>query len=110
MDKETMILQLIKKIDHGAVSASKASKELEMIEQKCGSLDLLFDVEDRNDSEYYNELLTNARMGLYNKESIIKMAEIMYDEKKTITKWIVVAAAVIVVVIAVILIAKGGNR
>lgn len=109
MDKKTRVHQLIERIDSGRVSLDEVKKQIQEIEKKYGSLDLLYDVDDRTDQSYYEDLLCNARLGIYNKESLLKMAEIkltgVTSKRITTTKAVVIGSALLVIVIAGIIIA-----
>lgn len=110
MNKENSVLRLINRIDKGLVSPKTALQQVEKIEQEYGPLDLLYDVDDRDDEEYYKELITNAKLGVFNKESIIKMAEIKYKGKPNKTAIIVISGISVIVIIVVIIMALGGKR
>ena len=76
------VAKLIKRISKGSISKGAAIRELNSIERKYGSLDMLYDISDRTDSDYYEELLTDYRMGVYSRTSILKMIEIRSLQKK----------------------------
>lgn len=102
MDKDEKILTLINKIDSGKVTFESVAKYLDEIEKKYGPIELLYEMEDRSDAEYYEKLLSDARMGLFNRQSILKMAEMKCpeksnDKKKKLVFW----GAVLVVVLVV---------
>ena len=67
MDKRTSVHRLIDRIDSGKISFENVKKQIDKIEQEFGALDLLYDVENRNDQLYYEELLSEARLGIYNR-------------------------------------------
>lgn len=109
MDKRTSVHRLIDRIDSGKISFENVKKQIDKIEQEFGALDLLYDVENRNDQLYYEELLSEARLGIYNRESLLKMAEIRLSEqpgKRPIpTKTLVIGSALLLIVIVGIVIA-----
>ena len=49
MDKRTSVHRLIDRIDSGKISFENVKKQIDKIEQEFGALDLLYDVENRND-------------------------------------------------------------
>lgn len=77
-NKDTTVLRLINAIDSGRLSPEVTKQKIDVIEKKFGPLNMLYDVDDRDDDSYYEELLTNARLGIFNRDSIIKMAAIKY--------------------------------
>lgn len=81
MKTDSKVLQLISKINARKISPEDVSKILDSIEKNGGTLDILYDVEDRKGEEYYEELFTNAKLGVYNRDSLMKMAEIKYEQK-----------------------------
>lgn len=109
MDKRTSVHRLIDRIDSGKMSFENVKKQIDKIEQEFGALDLLYDVNNRNDQLYYEELLSEARLGIYNRESLLKMAEIRLAEqpgKRPIsTKTVVIGSALLLIVIVGIVIA-----
>ena len=109
MDKRTSVHRLIDRIASGKISFENVKKQIDKIEQEFGALDLLYDVENRNDQLYYEELLSEARLGIYNRESLLKMAEIRLSEqpgKRLIpTKTLVIGSALLLIVIVGIVIA-----
>ena len=109
MDKRTSVHRLIDRIDSGKISFENVKKQIDKIEQEFGALDLLYDVENRNDQLYYEELLSEARLGIYNRESLLKMAEIRLSEqpgKRPIpTQTLVLGSALLLIVIVGIVIA-----
>ena len=109
MDKRTSVHRLIDRIDSGKISFENVKKQIDKIEQEFGALDLLYDVENRNDQLYYEELLSEARLGIYNRESLLKMAEIRLSKqpgKRPIpTKTLVIGSALLLIVIVGIVIA-----
>ena len=109
VDKRTSVHRLIDRIDSGKISFENVKKQIDKIEQEFGALDLLYDVENRNDQLYYEELLSEARLGIYNRESLLKMAEIRLSEqpgKRPIpTKTLVIGSALLLIVIVGIVIA-----
>ena len=113
MKNDSRILQLINKIDAGKISPEDVSKFVDLIEKKDGPLDILYDVENRNDEEYYEELVTNARLGVYNRDSLIRMAEIKYsmrkdlDNRKKIAMCVGAGFVIVLVTVLIISIING---
>ncbi len=113
-NKDAWILQLIDKIDSGRISADEVSRKLDNYEKASGELDMIYAVEDRTDPEYYDELLANARMGIYNRDSLIKMARMRYtgntSQADGYKKNIIIAAILIVIaVIGIVITVVGGK-
>lgn len=112
MDKDARVLRLIEKIDSGKISGNEVAKILDQIYKDNGNTDILYDVNDRTDQAYYEELLRDARIGIYNRQSLIRMAEIRHkakngsDKKKT---WIIGGSVVLVIIAIIIIIATGGR-
>lgn len=102
MDKDERILALINKIDSGKVSSEGVAKYLDEIEKKYGPIELLYETEDRDDEEYYEKLLSDARMGLFNRQSILKMAEIKCPEKSNDKKKKIVFLGIVLVFVLVV--------
>lgn len=113
MDKDEKILKLIKKIDSGGISCNEASRQLDAIEREHGTSDILYDIENRNDTAYYDELILNARLGIYNRQSLLKMAEMKFEgspnRNKTNNAALIVGGIILLIVIAVIIIAIAGG-
>lgn len=76
MDKKDKIVKLINKIDSGRINADQTARILDAYEKEYGPLNMIYDVAARDDDKYYEELLDDARIGIYNRQSLIKMAEI----------------------------------
>lgn len=113
-NKDAWILRLIDKIDSGSISADEVSRKLDNFEKASGELDIIYAVEDRTDPEYYDELLANARMGIYNRDSLIKMAQIRYADNTCqangYKKNIIIAAILIIIAVIGIVIAVVGGK
>ena len=112
MDKDARILRLIEKIDSGKVSGNEVAKILEQIYKNCGETEIIYDVSDRTDLDYYKELLSNAKIGIYNRKSLIRMAEIKYDGNSSFDKRTacMIGGAVVLVIIAIIIIITVGGE
>jgi hypothetical protein len=112
MNKDERILRLISRIDSGTISSEEVFKRLDMIEKNSNDLYVIYDVNERTDPAYYEELLSNARIGIYNKQSLIRMAEIKYDKKSTLRKkavLIIGGVALAATLITIIVILAGGK-
>lgn len=73
---------LVNQISKGTISKNGAYRKLESLVKKYGPIEMLYDVSDRTDEAYFIELLSDFRMGIYSKDSIVKMIEIRAHEKK----------------------------
>lgn len=113
MKNDSRILQLISKIDAGKISPEKVNRILDSIEKHDGPIDILYDVEQRKDERFYEELLMNAKLGIYNRESLTRMAEIRYeDSEATVNKnklvvYIGAGIAFVFVVLLIVSIVRG---
>lgn len=113
MKNDSRILRLISKIDAGKISPEDVGRILDSIEKQDGPIDILYDVESRRDESYYEDLLMNAKLGIYNRESIIRMAEIRYDDskddinKKQLVVYIGVGIAIAFAVLLIVSIVRG---
>ena len=76
------IASLINRISKGTISENGAYRKLDSLDKKYGPFEMLYDVSNRTDAEYFEELLSDFRLGVYSKESIQKMIEIKAKEKK----------------------------
>lgn len=114
MDKDAKILRLIERIDSGKVSGNEAARMFDRIYKNSGETEIIYDVNDRTDQAYYEELQSNAKLGIYNKKSLIRMAEINYKGKSGVDKKVLyiiggaIALAIIILTI-IIVIAAGGE-
>lgn len=79
-DKAVSIL--VDQISKGCISKRNAYRKLESIDKKYGLMEMIYDVSDRSDTAYFDELLSDFRMGIYSKDSIRKMIELKASEKK----------------------------
>lgn len=112
MDKDARILKLIEKIDSGKVSGSEAARMFDQIYKNSGETEIIYDVNDRTDRAYYEELLSNAKIGIYNRKSLIRMAEINYNGKSGVDRkvlFVIGGAAVLAIIAIIIIIATGGE-
>ncbi len=112
MDKDARILRLIDKIDSGKISGNEAARMLDQIYKKFGEIEIIYDVNDRTDRAYYEELLSNAKIGIYNRKSLIRMAEINYNGKSSADKkllFVIGGAAVLAIIAIIIIIVTGGE-
>lgn len=113
MNKDARILNLISKIDSGKVSGDEAARILDQIYKNSEETEIIYDVDDRTDRAYYEELLSNAKIGIYNRKSLIRMAEINYKGKSGVNKKIlfVIGGAAVLAIVAIIIfiIAAGGE-
>ena len=112
MDKDERILKMIEKIDSGKVSGDEAARMFDQIYNNSGETEIIYDVNDRNDQAYYEELYSNAKIGIYNRQSLVRMAEIKYKGKSGVDKkiaFIIGGAAVLVIIAIIIIIAAGGE-
>ena len=112
MDKDARILKLIEKIDSGKVSGGEAARMFDQIYKNSGETEIIYDVNDRTDRAYYEELLSNAKIGIYNRKSLIRMAEINYNGKCGVDKkvlFVIGGAAVLAIIAIIIIIATGGE-
>lgn len=112
MDKDARILRLIEKIDSGKVSGDEAARMFDQIYKNSGETEIIYDVNDRTDQAYYKELFSNAKIGIYNRKSLIRMAEINYKGKSSVDKKVLFAigGAVVLVIIAIIIIMTTGGE
>ncbi len=112
VDKETRIIKLIEKIDSGKVSGNEVARLLDQIYSNSGETEIIYDVSDRTDQAYYDELLSNAKIGIYNRHSLIRMAEIKYKGKSGVDKKVlyIIGGAVALVIIAIIIIIASGGK
>lgn len=106
MDRNEAVLRLVKKISDGKCTYSKTSRILDSIERKYGSIDMLCEVEERQDKEYLQILVSDARMGIYSRESILKMASINDQKSKKNERkaYLILAGTIIIGMILVFLI------
>lgn len=112
MDNDARILKLIGEIDSGKVSGNKAAKIFDNIYKDSGETEILYDVNNRTDRAYYEELLSNAKLGIYNRKSLIRMAEINYQGEGGVDKKVLLViggTAVLVIIGIIIIIAIGGE-
>lgn len=112
MNVDLEVTKLIKKIDNGGISKSEVIKQIDRLERFYGAFDLLYDVCERDDPDYYEELKSDALIGLYNRNSLLKMAEIRCREEKALlsgTNLLIVGVTVVVLVIAIVLAKTGGK-
>ncbi len=112
MDMDARILRLIEKINAGKVSSREAASMIDQIYKNSGESEIIYDVNDRTDRAYYEELLSNAKIGIYNRKSLIRMAEINYNGKSGINKkaLFVIGGAVVLAIIAIIIIIAAGGE
>ena len=112
MDRDAKILRLIEKIDSGKVSSKEAASIFDQIYKNSGETEIIYDVNDRTDRAYYEELLSNAKIGIYNKKSLVRMAEINYKGKSGVDKKVlfVIGGAVVLAIIAIIIIIAAGGE
>lgn len=111
MDEDARILKLIEKIDSGKVSGDEAARMFDQI-YNSGETEIIYDVNDRTDQAYYEELYSNAKIGIYNRQSLVRMAEIKYRGKSGVDKkiaFIIGGAAVLIIIAIIIIIASGGE-
>ena len=101
---------LVNRISKGTISKSGAYRKLESLIKKYGSIEMLYDVSDRTDEAYFDELLSDFKMGIYSKDSIKKMIDIRAKEKKlpllsysTIAAIIATILLVLIIVVLIIL-------
>ena len=73
---------LVNRISKGTISKRGAYRNLESLVKKYGPIEMLYDVSDRTDAAYFDELLSDFKMGIYSKDSIKKMIDIRAKEKK----------------------------
>ena len=112
MDIESRITRLIRRIDKGTITKREAKRMIEYFEHAFGPFDLLYDVNDRNDKEYYEELKSDALIGLYNKASLLKMAEIRCPatvQRSSLIGLLIVVISLIALIIAVVIAVTGGK-
>ena len=112
MDKDARILKLIEKIDSGKVSSKDAAIEFDRIYKNSGETEIIYDVNDRTDQAYYEELLSNARIGIFNRQSLIRMAEINYKGKNGVDKKVlfIIGCVIVLAIIAIIIIIALGGK
>lgn len=112
MDKDARILRLIERIDSGKVSGNEAARVFDQIYKNSGETEIIYDVNNRTDRAYYEELLSNAKIGIYNRKSLIRMAEINYKGKTGVDKKVlyIVGGAVVLAIIAIIIIIAAGGE
>ena len=112
MDKDARILRLIEKIDSGKVSGNEAARMLDQIYENSEEPEIIYDVNDRTDQAYYEELRSNAKLGIYNRKSLIRMAEINYKGKNGVDKkaFYFIAGVVVLAIIAIIIIIAAGGE
>lgn len=112
MNGDTRILKLIEKIDAGRISGTEVARQLDQIEQAYGSSYVIYSLSDRTDPVYYEKLLSDARLGIYSRQSLIRMAEIRYAgngvENKRLA-FIIGGVALVAIVIVIIAIVTGGK-
>ena len=112
MDKDARILKLIEKIDYGKVSGNEAARMYDQICKNSGETEIIYYVNDRTDRAYYEELLSNAKIGIYNRKSLIRMAEINYNGKSSVDKkvlFVIGGVTVLAIIAIIIIIASGGE-
>ena len=112
MDRDAKILRLINQIDSGKMSGAEVERQLDLIDKEYGASKILYDVNDRTDLAYYEELLSDARIGIFNRQSLIRMAEIRYVGKKAKprkTALIIGGIAFLAIITAIIVIVTGGK-
>ncbi len=112
MNKDERILKMIEKIDSGKVSGDEAARKFDQIYNNSGETEIIYDVNDRTDKAYYEELYSNAKIGIYNRQSLVRMAEIKYKGKSGVEKkkaFIIGGAAVLVIIAIIIIITAGGE-
>ena len=99
---------LINQISKGTISKSGAYRKLDYLEKKYGPIEMLYDVSERTDAAYFDELLSDFRMGIYSKESIRKMIDIRAYEKKlpliSYSTIVAIATPILLALIIVVLI------
>ena len=85
---------------------------LDQIYKNSAETEIIYDVNDRTDRAYYEELLSNAKIGIYNKKSLVRMAEINYKGKSGVDKKVlfVIGGAVVLAIIAIIIIIAAGGE
>ena len=112
MNKEARILNLIAKIDSGKVSGDEAARILDKIYKNSEETEIIYDVDNRTDRAYYEELLSNAKIGIYNRKSLIRMAELNYKGKSGVDKKVifVIGGAIVMAIIAIIIIIAAGGE
>lgn len=112
MNKDARILRLIRKIDSGKISGDKAARMFDRIYNDSGETEIIYDVNTRTDQPYYEELYSNAKIGIYNRQSLIRMAEIKYKGKSGVDnkKVCVIGGTVVLVIIAIIVIIAAGGK
>ena len=107
--KDKAYSALVNRITKGTVSKSSAYRRLNSLEKKYGHIDMLYDVDVRTDQAYYDELLSDFRMGIYSKESISKMIEIRASQKKlpvisySAIAGIIVLALIVITVVSIVI-------
>lgn len=112
MDKDARIIRLIGRIDSGKISGNEVTRMYDKICNNSGETEIIYDVSDRNDQAYYEELLADARIGIYNKQSLIRMAELKYKRKCGVDKKkaCIIGGAVVLAIIAIIIIVAVGGE
>lgn len=112
MAKDARILRLIDKINSGKISGKEAARMYDQIRNSSGETEIIYNICDRTDQAYYEELLTNAKIGIYNKQSLIRMAELKYKGKSGVNKkkaYIIGGAAVLAIIAIIVIVAVGGE-
>lgn len=80
MNKDGRVLRLVNNISNGKKTYAQVKREIDGIENKFGELDLLYQVEDRTDLDYAQKLINDVRIGVYSKESILKLGMIYNNQ------------------------------
>jgi len=107
MNAEKKILKLISQIDKGNASPESVTKKISRIKAQGGKLDILYNVEERYDQEYYDELLADARIGIYNSNSLIRMSEIKYQAKNNKKILFIIGGGTVAILIVALVIILG---
>jgi hypothetical protein len=101
LDKNRAVLKLVNQIDAGKRTYAQTVREIKRIEKRGGALDMLYQIEDRMDQAYMEELVKYAHMGIYSKDSILKMAAINDERSKKYWKRSCIFASIILLVIVI---------
>ena len=107
MMNDKAISLLVNQLSKGTISKRSAYRKLESIDKKYGPIEMLYDVSDRTDASYFDELLSDFRLGIYSKDSIRKMIEIRANENKlphfSYSTIALIAGTVVLVIIVTVL-------
>lgn len=112
MDKEARVLRLIQKIDSGKISSKEVARTLDQFYQKPGETEIIYEVNDRTDKAYYEELLADAKIGIYNRQSLIRMVELKYKGKSGVDmkKASIIGGAIVLTIMAIIVVIAAGGE